>query len=99
MIGYHKKDGINRLEDDFPNPDAIGPRWYEQNVLNLTPNPWARFNGLNGRRWLNWPMSLVRAFGGPKVTFSKFQKTSGIGHVANVDHLMQAQGRSYVTCG
>jgi hypothetical protein len=24
MIGYHKKnDGINRLEDDFPNPDAI----------------------------------------------------------------------------
>jgi hypothetical protein len=58
MLGYHKKDGINRLEDDFPNPEAIGPRWYEQNVLNLTPNSWARFNGLNGRRWLNWPMRL-----------------------------------------
>jgi hypothetical protein len=44
-------------------------------------------------------VSPVRAFGDPKVTFSKFQKTSGIGHVADVDHLMQAQGRSYVTCG
>jgi hypothetical protein len=44
-------------------------------------------------------MSLVRASGGLKVTFSKIQKHLEFGHVNNVDHLNASPRTFYVTCG
>jgi hypothetical protein len=57
-------------------------------MLNLTPLGQDLMEYMEGVGLTGPHVSPDRVFGGPKVTFSKFQTTSGIGHVADVDHLM-----------
>jgi hypothetical protein len=66
-------------------------------VLNLTPNPRARFNGLYEGVGLTGPGLWLGLMAVPRLLSPNFKKHLEFGHVANVDHLMMAQGRDNLT--
>jgi hypothetical protein len=66
-------------------------------VLNLTPNPRARFNGLFEGVGLTGPCLRLGLMAVPRLLSPNFKKHLEFGHVANVDHLMMAQGRVNLT--
>jgi hypothetical protein len=47
MIGYHKRDGINRLEDDFLNPDENG-------TMMATKHVKSHSQSLGKIKWTKW---------------------------------------------